>query len=492
MSPATVKKVMKKPKSEKKSGDVMDLAAKVRQRALEANQKRAEKAAEAAAQETLAESDDSTGESDEKDVDEKPKITSFRDLKLIPELLEACDQLKYATPTPIQAEAIPYGLEGKDIIGLAQTGSGKTAAFAIPILQALWHAQTPYFACVLAPTRELAVQIRETFDALGANMGVRCATVVGGMDMMDQAKDLMRKPHIIVATPGRLMDHLEHTKGFSLRLLKFLVMDEADRLMDMDFGPALDKILAIIPKQRTTYLFSATMTSKIEKLQRASLSNPVNVAVSDKYTVVDTLKQKLSIVPEGKKNTHLIYWLNEFYGKSIIVFTRTCAHTQRTALLAKILGFSAIPLHGQLSQLQRLGALNKFKSGQSKILVATDVVARGLDIPQVDVVINYDIPQDSKLYIHRVGRTARAGKHGTAISLVTQYDLELLLRIEKVINMKIPSDNPPRDLIERLNNSVDKAFAEAVRQVKEFHTTNKNHSNHNRRKNDGRERRERR
>ncbi|ODV94751.1 hypothetical protein PACTADRAFT_85966 [Pachysolen tannophilus NRRL Y-2460] len=449
-----------------KKESAIELAAKIKQRALEAKEEENE-------------SEVSVGDND----DGGKVFESFKELKLVPELLESCEQMNFTKPTPIQAEAIPHALEGHDIIGLAQTGSGKTAAFAIPILQALWYAQTPYFACVLAPTRELAYQIRETFDALGSNMGLRCVTIVGGMDMMDQARDLMRKPHVIVATPGRLMDHLEHTKGFSLRALKYLVMDEADRLLDMDFGPALDKILKIIPKERITYLFSATMTSKIEKLQRASLHNPVRVAVSDKYSTVDTLIQSLMVVPDGYKNTFLIYLLNEYVGKSMIIFTRTCAHTQRTALLARILGFSAIPLHGQLSQSQRLGALNKFKSGERQILVATDVAARGLDIPDVDIVINYDIPTDSKAYIHRVGRTARAGKSGKSISLVTQYDLELILRIENVIGTKLPKDVPDKDIILSLHDSVDKAFSEAVRQTKEFHDNRKENGRDRRHRN---------
>lgn len=398
---------------------------------------------------------------------------SFKDFGLKDDILEAIDQLNFDKPTPIQAQSLGPALEGRDIIGIAQTGSGKTAAFAIPILQALWDAQTPYFACVLAPTRELAYQIRETFDALGSNMGLRCCTIVGGMDMMEQARDLMRKPHVIVATPGRLMDHLENTKGFSLRALKFLVMDEADRLLELEFGPVLDKILQIIPRKRTTYLFSATLTSKIDKLQRASLHNPVKVAVNSKYSTVETLIQTLMVVPDGFKNTYLIYLLNEYVGKSIIIFTRTCAHAQNISLLGRILGFSAIPLHGQLSQAQRLGALNKFKSGDKNILVATDVAARGLDIPSVDLVINYDIPTDSKAYIHRVGRTARAGRSGKSVSLVTQYDLELILRIEKVINMKLPKEVPDKNEILALHDSVDRASAESIRQVKQFHNNRK-------------------
>lgn len=397
------------------------------------------------------------------------QFTLFSQLQLVPELVELIQNMKFTKPTPIQAEAIPHALAGKDVIGLAVTGSGKTAAFAIPILQALWDDKQPYYSLVLAPTRELAYQIKETFDNLGSLMGVRTVCVVGGMDMMDQARELMRKPHVIVATPGRIMDHLENTKGFLLRKLKFLVMDEADRLLDMDFGPALDKILKVIPRTRTTYLFSATMTNKIEKLQRALLHNPVRVAVLSKYQTADNLQQLMMLVSDGFKLTFLVHVLNANMGKLTIVFARTCAHVQRTALLLTILGFLAVPLHGLLSQAQRLGSLNKFKLGVLNILIATDVAARGLDIPSVDLVINFDIPTDLKSYIHRVGRTARAGRSGKLISLVTQYDLEMYLRIEAVLQKKLPKDPlPPKDVLDALHVHVDKALTEAIRQTKEL------------------------
>lgn len=464
LTTTTLMSTVSKVKKPSKKIDTKQLAERIRKKA--ERQRQEARADPAPAAEAVEESDSAAIAVDA----DAPVVSTFADLQLIPELMEACVQLKYSKPTPIQAQSIPHALQGKDIIGLAQTGSGKTAAFAIPILQSLWNLPAPYYALVLAPTRELAYQIKETFDALGLGMGLRSACIVGGMDMMDQARDLMRKPHVIVATPGRIMDHLEHTKGFSLKNLKYLVMDEADRLLDMDFGPALDKILKIIPVNRTTYLFSATMTNKIEKLQRASLHQPVRVAVSTKYQTADNLVQSMMLVSDGYKNTYLVHLLNEFTGKSIIIFCRTCAHTQRTSLLARILGFSAVPLHGQLSQAQRLGSLNKFKLGKANILVATDVAARGLDIPAVDVVINYDIPTDSKAYIHRVGRTARAGLLGKSISLVTQYDLEMYLRIESVLNKKLPKDPAPsRDVLDALHHHVDRASAEAIRQTKDFH-----------------------
>ncbi|KAL1944597.1 hypothetical protein VTO73DRAFT_3027 [Trametes versicolor] len=364
-------------------------------------------------------------------------VATFKSLGLIDPLLEALEQMQYKAPTEIQAEVLPHALQGRDIIGVASTGSGKTAAFALPILQKLWEEPKGLFACVLAPTRELAVQIAQQFESIGSAMGVRCATVIGGVDIMAQKVALAKKPHIVVATPGRLNDHLEETKGFSLRSLQFLVLDEADRLLDMDFGPIIDKILKVIPKERTTYLFSATMTTKVAKLQRASLSNPVRIEVNSKYSTVSTLLQYYLLIPLPQKDVHLIYLANTLAQNSIIIFTRTVHDAQRLSIILRTLGFPAIPLHGQLSQSARLGALGKFKSGGRKVLVATDVASRGLDIPSVDVVINYDIPTHSKDYIHRVGRTARAGRSGKSVTLVTQYDVELVLRIEQVIGKKM-------------------------------------------------------
>lgn len=369
---------------------------------------------------------------------EEPKPT-FASLGLVDGLCEACEELGWSAPTPIQAEAIPVALEGKDVIGLAETGSGKTGAFSLPILQALLDAPQRLFACILAPTRELAFQIGEQIDALGSGIGVKTAVVVGGVDMMSQAVALARKPHVVVATPGRLVDHLENTKGFSLRSIKYLVMDEADRMLSMDFEEALNKILQFVPTARRTYLFSATMTSKVAKLQRASLVDPVKVQVSGKYSTVDTLVQQYLFIPAKYKDTYLTYVLNEFSGHTGIVFVATCAAAQRITLMLKNLGFGATALHGQMSQSKRLGALNKFKGGSRNILIATDVASRGLDIPSVDLVLNFDVPTNGKDYVHRVGRTARAGRAGRAVTLVTQYDIDMYTRIEALIGKKLPA-----------------------------------------------------
>ncbi|CZR61874.1 probable ATP-dependent rRNA helicase rrp3 [Phialocephala subalpina] len=399
---------------------------------------------------------------------EAPK--SFKDLGIIDSLCDACTALGYKNPTPIQAQSIPLALEGRDLIGLAETGSGKTAAFALPILQALLDKPQPLFGLVLAPTRELAYQISQAFEALGSLISVRCAVIVGGMDMVPQAIALGKKPHIIVATPGRLLDHLENTKGFSLRSLKYLVMDEADRLLDLDFGPILDKILKVLPRERRTYLFSATISSKVESLQRASLKDPLRVSVSSsKYQTVSTLKQSYIFIPLIHKDTYLVFLLNEFAGQSAIVFTRTVNETQRIAILLRSLGFGAIPLHGQLSQSARLGALNKFRAGSREILVATDVAARGLDIPSVDVVLNYDLPPDSKTYIHRVGRTARAGKAGVAISIVTQYDVEIFKRTEAALKMELKEHETEKDEVMVFKARVEEAQRHARNEMKNLH-----------------------
>ncbi|XP_074935237.1 putative ATP-dependent RNA helicase DDX47 isoform X2 [Phalacrocorax aristotelis] len=351
---------------------------------------------------------------------EEPEVAvedprSFKDLGVTDVLCEACDQLGWKTPTKIQVEAIPVALQGRDIIGLAETGSGKTGAFALPILQALLDTPQRLFALVLTPTRELAFQISEQFEALGSSIGVH------------------------TTTPGRLVDHLENTKGFNLRALKFLVMDEADRILNMDFETEVDKILKVIPRDRKTFLFSATMTKKVQKLQRAALKNPVKCAVSSKYQTVEKLQQYYIFIPSKFKDSYLVYILNELAGNSFMIFCSTCNNTQRTALLLRNLGFTAIPLHGQMSQNKRLGSLNKFKAKARSILLATDVASRGLDIPHVDVVINFDIPTHSKDYIHRVGRTARAGRSGKSITFVTQYDVELFQRIEHLIGKKLPA-----------------------------------------------------
>merc|ERR1712029_1029702 len=394
---------------------------------------------------------------------------TFQDLGLVDALCERCEFLGWKKPSKIQVEAIPVALEGNDVIGLAETGSGKTGAFALPVLQALLENPGRFFGLVLTPTRELAFQISEQFEALGESVGVKCAVLVGGMDMVSQAVMLGKNPHIIIATPGRLVDHLENTKGFKLNKLKYLVLDEADRILNMDFEKEVDKILSCLPKAgRRNMLFSATMTKKVAKLQRASLTNPVKVEVSSKYQTVDKLKQYYLFKPASDKEIYLVHLINEMAGNSFIIFSSTCNATMKLALMLRSLGYGAVPLNGQMSQDKRSGMLKKFKQRNRNILIATDVASRGLDIPHVDVVINYDVPTHSKDYIHRVGRTARAGRAGKAVTFVSQYDLELYLRIEQLIGKKLPLYDTTEDIVMALAESVAEAQRYAAKELKEM------------------------
>ncbi|XP_049851009.1 probable ATP-dependent RNA helicase DDX47 [Schistocerca gregaria] len=396
--------------------------------------------------------------------------TDFKDLGLADVLVDACKSLGWVHPTQIQKKTIPLGLKKKDVVALAQTGSGKTAAFALPILQALLKETLPLFAVVLAPTRELAFQISDQFRAIGSQLGVVVATIVGGVDHMSQAIFLAKKPHIVVGTPGRILDHLQNTKGFSLSKARFLVLDEADRLLNLEFESAVDKILEHLPKNRVSFLFSATMTSKVSKLKRASLRNPVKVEVDAKYRTVDTLVQNYLFVPEIYKDCYLYHLLIQFSGNSTIVFTSKCVSGQKLALVLRHLNFKAIPLHGKLSQSKRLDALNRFKSGESLVLVATDVASRGLHIPDVDLVINYDIPDSAKGYIHRVGRTARAGKGGRALNLVTQYDVEYFQKIEQYIGEKMRLYPTEEEVVLASAERVAEAQRAAAVEIREFST----------------------
>ncbi|EME28248.1 ATP-dependent RNA helicase [Galdieria sulphuraria] len=362
---------------------------------------------------------------------------TFEKLGVCKILCEECKNVNYQTPSKIQIQAIPYALRGRDIIGIAETGSGKTAAFVIPILQSLLDHNKPYFALVISPTRELAFQIKEHFELLGRSIALRVVVIVGGVDIVSQAAAFARKPHVIVATPGRLVDHLENTKGFSLQSIRFLVLDEADRLLSMDFEKELEKIIAALPKERQSFLFSATMTRKVQKLQRVSLTNPVKLQVSEKYATVETLIQNYLFIPAKYKDCFLVFLCQEWSGHPTIIFVDTQNSTLRLSLLLKNLGFGATAIHGGMLQTKRLEALSKFKQGKKTVLIATDLASRGLDIPSVDLIVNYDIPLHVKAYIHRVGRTSRAGRTGRAINLVTQYDIEAYQKVEQYIQKKL-------------------------------------------------------
>ena len=372
--------------------------------------------------------------------------TTFKSIGVCPELCDRLEEIGYKHPTLIQKETISYALQNRDLIGIAETGSGKTAAFAIPIIQSLLanpKKDKSFYALIIAPTRELSLQIASQFESIGKNIFLKVTTLIGGMDSYSQAMSLSKKPHIVIGTPGQIIYHLTNTNNFSFKnKLNFLVFDEADRLLNQDFEKQISQILQCIPEERSTYLFSATINTKVEKLKQASLKNPVKLQVNTSFTTVSTLVQTYLFIPDKYKACYLIYILNEFTSGSCIVFVSTCLGSIQTTLMLRHMGFKAISINGKMTQSNRIGALNKFKSGERNILVATDVAARGLDIPNVDLVINLDLPQMGEEYIHRVGRTARAGKSGKSISIVTQYDIEQIQKIENHIRQKLEKYEP--------------------------------------------------
>ncbi|XP_049733452.1 probable ATP-dependent RNA helicase DDX49 isoform X2 [Elephas maximus indicus] len=340
----------------------------------------------------------------------------FAELGLSSWLVEQCRQLGLKQPTPVQLGCIPAILEGRDCLGCAKTGSGKTAAFVLPILQKL--SEDPYgiFCLVLTPTRELAYQIAEQFRVLGKPLGLKDCIIVGGMDMVTQALELSRKPHVVIATPGRLADHLRSSSTFSIKKIRFLVLDEADRLLEQgctDFTTDLEVILGAVPARRQTLLFSATLTDTLRELQGLATNQPFFWEAQAPVRTVEQLDQRYLLVPEKVKDAYLVHLIQGFQDEhedwSIIIFTNTCKTCQILCMMLRKLSFPTVALHSMMKQKERFAALAKFKSSIYRILIATDVASRGLDIPTVQVVINHNTPGLPKIYIHRVGRTARAG-----------------------------------------------------------------------------------
>lgn len=373
----------------------------------------------------------------------KMKLTSFEQFKFSHWLVKQCSAVGMNKPTEIQINCIPAILKGQDCIGCAKTGSGKTAAFALPILQKL--SEDPYgiFALVLTPTRELAFQIGDQFKALGKPIQLRVTVITGGRDYIQQGQDLTEKPHILISTPGRLADLLENTDTFNLNKIKFLVLDEADRLLTDfgDFAEQMEPIFKRIPTQRQTLLFSATMSDTFKELQRSAMTEPFFYETVSQVATVEQLEQLYMLCPYEVKDAYLVQILREFLKENknslIMVFSHTCKYVQILGMILKELGFSNCVLHSMTRQQLRLEAMSLFKSHQVRILVATDLASRGLDIPTCDLVINHSVPTRPQDYIHRVGRTARAGRVGRAITLVSQFDVKLIQAVEERINTKL-------------------------------------------------------
>ena len=370
---------------------------------------------------------------------------SFADLGLMPELLSAVEDAGYTEPTPIQQQAIPLILAGRDMMGGAQTGTGKTAGFTLPLLQRLApHASSstsparhPVRALVLAPTRELAMQVHESVLTYGRHLPLRATCIYGGVDMRAQMETLRAGVEIVVATPGRLLDHVQQ-KSIQLGQVQVLVLDEADRMLDMGFIPDIRRILALLPTQRQSLLFSATFSNEIKKLADQMLNEPQLIEVARRNMVSETIEHRMYPVDSGNKRELLAHLLRGTIDTQVLVFVDTKFGCSRLAHYLNTSGIPADAIHGDKNQQQRTEALDAFKSGATRVLIATDVAARGLDIDDLPYVINYVLPHTTEDYIHRIGRTGRAGKTGQAISLVSGEEKNRLADIEKLIKLKIP------------------------------------------------------
>ena len=374
-------------------------------------------------------------------------LLNFASLNLCEPLLSALDNIGYETPTPIQAEAIPYLLEGRDVLGCAQTGTGKTAAFSLPILHLL--AETPrngprkIRTLMLCPTRELAAQIHENIELYAAKIDIRSMVMFGGVSQKPQERNLRRGVDILVATPGRLLD-LMSQRLVDLSKVEFLVFDEADRMLDMGFIRDIQKILAHVPKKRQSLLFSATMPHSIISLSKDMLFDPIRINITPESTTVEAIKQSLMFVMKADKRPLLTHILREESPEKMLVFGRTKHGCNKIVRLLERDGFEALAIHGNKSQGARERALGRFREGALQILVATDVASRGIDVSDISHVINYDLPNVPEVYVHRIGRTGRAGQGGIAIAFCDENEGEYLRDIEKTIRQSIPvnEDHP--------------------------------------------------
>jgi len=370
---------------------------------------------------------------------------SFESLGLRAELLRAVSEKGYSAPTPIQQQAIPPVLEGRDIMGGAQTGTGKTAGFTLPLLQRLMssgkpvNGRRPVRALVLTPTRELAAQVYESVVVYGKHLPLRSAVIYGGVSINPQKQKLIKGVDILVATPGRLLDHVGQ-RSVDLSKVDILVLDEADRMLDMGFIHDIRKVLALLPKHKQTLLFSATFSNEIKKLSNDLLKSPALIEVAQQNTTAELVTQVIHPVDKNRKRELLSYLIGSNNWKQVLVFTRTKHGANRLSQQLVKDGITAAAIHGNKSQGARTRALAEFKTGKVRVLVATDIAARGLDINQLPHVVNYELPNIAEDYVHRIGRTGRAGNEGEAMSLVCVDEHNLLKDIERLIKRDIPKD----------------------------------------------------
>ena len=365
---------------------------------------------------------------------------TFHGLGIAPGLLEVIQKLGYVMPTPIQEQAIPIAVQGKDVVGVAQTGTGKTLAFGIPMIQRLFQMKQGGGLVVL-PTRELALQADEVIRRLGTGLGVRTAILIGGTAIGPQIKQLSRNPHIIIGTPGRIIDHLQQ-RTLKLDHTTIVVLDEADRMLDMGFAPQIQKIFQGLSKARQTMLFSATMPPEIMKLATTYLQIPIRVEIAPAGTTADRVTQEIFIVPKDAK-TQLLEKLLEGSQDSTLVFTRTKYGAKRLTHAIHAIGHTVAEIHSNRSLSQRREALEGFKTGKYRVLVATDIAARGIDVVGIELVVNYDLPGNAEDYVHRIGRTARGGAGGHAVSFVMPEERYEIRNIERLIRKTLPISQLP-------------------------------------------------
>ena len=376
------------------------------------------------------------------DVPSAERTISFADLNLHPTILDAIRDAGYSAPTPIQRDAIPLALNGRDIMGLAQTGTGKTAAFTLPIIERLIDGPRRTRALILTPTRELCVQVEESFRKYARHGEISVIAVYGGVPLDPQEKRLREGVDVVVATPGRLIDHLDR-QNVVFDDLEVLVLDEADRMLDMGFAPQINRIVDQVPAYRQTLLFSATMPPEVEALARKYLRKPIVVQVGVRSAAASTVTHAVYPVPREKKNALLVELLTGSVHDSVLIFSRTKHGANRNVRDLEKAGVSATAMHADKSQSQRTKALQEFKDGKISVLVATDIAQRGLDISGITHVINYDVPQQAEDYVHRIGRTGRAAKEGDAYTFMSPDEIGMVRTIERMIGKPIPRISVP-------------------------------------------------
>ncbi|MFA5144417.1 MAG: DEAD/DEAH box helicase [Candidatus Omnitrophota bacterium] len=369
----------------------------------------------------------------------EPSDKSFYGLGIAPKILDILERMKFKVPTPIQMKAIPMAIQGKDLIGIAQTGTGKTHAFAIPMVQLL--AQKEGTGWILAPTRELAIQIDEAFQNIAHAFGMKTACLIGGASMQDQVHALRKDPRIVIATPGRLIDHMGRWNVLPDEVV-MLVLDEADRMFDMGFAPQIERILRFLPKERQTMLFSATIPKEVMDIAAKHMKLPVCVEIAPSGTTSECITQEVFIVKKDAKPRLLSKLLAQYHGP-VLLFSRTKHNARKITRSVSDMGYRAAEIHSNRSLSQRREALEGFKSGKYRVLVATDIAARGIDVIGVELVINYDLPDDAQNYVHRIGRTGRAGHKGHAVSFAMPDQGRDVRDIEKLIKASLPISKHP-------------------------------------------------